>query len=569
MTHRKKFPPNICPLDPSGEIRMRFFPFLLSIVLGLACLPTNSAWLSAADELPAVDRPIEEVVDTLIDARLAVAGVAAAPGVDDAAFLRRATLDLAGRIPSAHEVETYLASADAGKRAIVVDRLLASPDFAYHLRNEYDVLLMAGKGNGEWREWLLRTVQDDRRWPQIFREVMLPHEDQADLKAAAEFLKSRAANVDDMTNDTSRLFFGVSINCAKCHDHPLVPDWAQDHYYGMASFFNRTYLTQKRFLAEREEGGLKFLTTAGAEKQARLIFLTRGELAEPPPLVKTDEERKAAEAKQKADNEGATPPAPAAYSRRARLVEVALDGGGDGFLARAFINRLWARLFGAGLVTPLDQMHSENPPSHPELLAWLARDAATHDYDVRRLVRGLVLSRTYARASRWEQPGERPSDRLFAVAEVKPLSPMQLALSLAIAVANPTDLAQRQQDQEAWATQRRNLENQAHGLASQLEIPGEDFQVGVGEALLFSNGRRIEDEYLRDSGDRLVGALKATGDPAQVVRQAFVSVLSRPPDAEETAWCEKYLADRADRPVAALRQLVWALMTSSEFRFNN
>lgn len=164
---------------------MRLFPFLLSLALALACLPTNSVWLSAADELPAADRPIEEVVDALIDARLAAAGVAAAPGVDDAAFLRRATLDLAGRIPSAHEVEIFLASADAGKRAIVVDRLLASPDFAYHLRNEYDVLLMAGKGNGEWREWLLRTVQEDRRWPQIFREVMLPHEDQTDLKAAA------------------------------------------------------------------------------------------------------------------------------------------------------------------------------------------------------------------------------------------------------------------------------------------------------------------------------------------------------------------------------------------------
>ncbi|HQU44552.1 MAG TPA: DUF1553 domain-containing protein, partial [Pirellulales bacterium] len=359
-------------------------------------------------------------------------------------------------------------------------------------------------------------------WPQLFREVMLPREDNSDLKAAAEFLKSRAANVDDMTNDTSRLFLGVSINCAKCHDHPLVPDWAQDHYYGMASFFSRTYLTKKKFLAEREEGDLKFRTTAGEEKQARLIFLTSGEIAETSLAGKSDAERQAAEEKQKADNERETPPEPALHSRRAQLVEVALRPDPAAFFPRAFVNRLWARLFGQGLVTPLDQMHSENPASHPELLAWLARDAETHNYDLRRLVRGLALSRTYGRSSRWEQATERPSERLFAVAAVKPLTPMQFALSLAIATANPTELAQRRENAELWAARRRDLENHAQGLASQIEIPGENFQVSIGEALLFSNGPQIENEYLRDSGDRLIGVLKPASGRKPSARPSFL-----------------------------------------------
>src|SRR5262249_39750932 len=119
----------------------------------------------------------------------------------------------------------------------------------------------------------------------------------------------------------------------------------------------------------------------------------------------------------------AQPPAPK-FSTRARLAELALEPAGRDFFARAIVNRVWQRLFGQGLVSPIDQMHSENPPSHPELLAWLARDMAENHYDLRRLVRGLVLSRAYARDSRY--PGDRwPAANLFAVAPVRALTPAQ------------------------------------------------------------------------------------------------------------------------------------------------
>lgn len=259
---------------------MRFARCWLACSLAAAWLGLWDARLSA-DELLAPDRPIEQVVDYYIDAGLAAAGVTPAPPADDANFVRRVTLDLAGRIPSSAEVRSYLQSTAPERKQQLVDRLLASPDFSYQQRNEFDVFLMAGKGNGEWRDWLLKALAENRRWPELFRSIMLPRETDAAEKAAVTFLKSRAANVDDMTNDTSRLFFGVSINCAKCHDHPLVADWTQDHYFGMASFFNRTYLTKKQFLAEREDGQLKFRTTAGQEKEARLLFLTSAEISEP------------------------------------------------------------------------------------------------------------------------------------------------------------------------------------------------------------------------------------------------------------------------------------------------
>src|SRR5436190_10716112 len=403
---------------------MRFVRITLPALLACACLAGFSTALPA-EELLAPDRPIEEVVDHYIDAGLTAAGVSPAPAADEANFIRRITLDLAGRIPLASEVQSFLQSAEPDKKARLVDRLLASPDFTYQRRNELDVLLMAGKGTGEWRDWLLKSVAENRSWPDTFRQIILPSEADAAEKAAATFLKTRAANVDDMTNDTSRLFFGVSINCAKCHDHPLVPDWTQDHYFGMASFFSRTYLTKKNFLAEREEGKLKFRTTAGEEKEARLLFLTSAEINEPSLADKSDAQRQAGEEKQKADNDRETPPEPALYSRRAQLVEVGLRPDPAGFFPRAFANRTWASLFGRGLVTPLDQMHSENNPSHPDLLAWLARDTDAHRYDVKRLVRGLVLSRAYARSSRWELSTERPAEKLFAVAAARPLTPMQ------------------------------------------------------------------------------------------------------------------------------------------------
>lgn len=546
---------------------MRFVRITLLAALVCACLAGFSAALPA-EELLAPDRPVEEVVDHYIDAALVAAGVTPAPPADDANFIRRLTLDLAGRIPVASEVQSFLQSPEHDKKARLVDRLLASPDFNYQRRDELDVLLMAGKGNGEWRDWLLKAVAENRPWPDMFRQIMLPNEADAAEKAAVTFLKTRAANVDDMTNDTSRLFFGVSINCAKCHDHPLVADWTQDHYFGMASFFNRTYLTKKKFLAEREDGKLKFRTTAGEEKEARLLFLTSAEINEPTLADKSDAERQAGEEKQKADNERETPPEPAHYSRRAQLVEVGLRPDPNAFFPRAFANRTWASLFGRGLVTPLDQMHSENNPSHPGLLAWLARDADSHRYDVKRIVRGLVLSQAYARSSRWEQTTERPAEKLFAVAAARPLTPMQYALSLAVATAAPAEVSQKLENAEQWTARRRDLENQAYGFAQQLEIPGENFQIGVAEPLLFSNGGQIANEYLRDSGDRLVGALKGISDRNQLIQTGYLAVLSREAQPDELEAVSKYLAAREDRPAAAIGQFVWALVSGSEFRFN-
>ena len=257
--------------------------------------------------------------------------------------------------------------------------------------------------------------------------MMTSQDEAADKKnPALEFLRARSKSVEEMTNDTSALFFGVSINCAKCHDHPLVDDWKQDHFYGMTSFFSRTYLTKKGTLAEKQFGKVSFKPAKGDEKQAPFMFLS-GALVDEPKREITDEQRKAEEAEVKRQREDDKAPLPSLpkFSPRAKLVEVALQAGNNQFFSRSIVNRVWGRLMGRAMIDPPDQLHSDNVASHPELLSWLERDLVSHGYDLKRLIQGIVLSRAYARSSQWDAKKELPDPELFAVAVPRPLSPRQ------------------------------------------------------------------------------------------------------------------------------------------------
>jgi hypothetical protein len=522
----------------------------------------------AADLFPA-DRPIAEAADCYLDETLRKEGVKPAPIADDATLVRRITLDLAGRIPTTAEARAYVESTDPEKKTRLVDRLMASQGFVRHQVTELDAMLMVGN-KGSLREYLTRVVGANLAWDKIFRELMLPDQTDKAQKAAAEYLRGRVKDVDRLTAEVSSTFFGVNISCAQCHDHPLVLDWKQDHFYGMKAFLDRTFVTgngNNGFLAERGTGTVKFKTTEGVERQARMMFLTGRKVDEPgakdlPPDAQNKEKERLQQAKK-----AKTPPPPPQFSARAKLVEVALQPGDRDFFARSIVNRVWHRLFGRGLVMPLDQMHSANPPSHPDLLAWLARDTIEHGYDLRRLIRGLVLSRAYARDTRWDGE-EPPRPSLFAVAVVRPLTPAQLACSLRLATADPASLPPDLKPAE-FEKRILALEDGARSLAGVLGSSAADTQIGVAEALFFSNGKRIPQDLLSDGDGRLVGRLKQIAAPAEQIDLAVRNVLSRPPDDEDRRVLAEYLVERTDRPEEACRQVVWALLTCAEFRFNH
>jgi hypothetical protein len=535
------------------------------ILLVAAAALVAARGVAVADELLPADRPIEAVIDHYIDARLKAENIPTAGPADDATIIRRLTLDLVGRIPTVAETKAYVASTDPDKRVKLVDRLIASPAYARHQAAEYDVMMMEGTDKGSIRGYLQNAFAENKPWNAIFRDVMVADESDPKQKGAGEFLRTRIKDVDKLTSEVSVVFFGVNISCAKCHDHPKVQDWKQDHFYGMKAFFNRTF-DNGGFLAEREYGNVKYKTTKGVEKPAKMMFLTGKVIDAPGKEPSKDDEKKEKAMLEEFKKKKQAPPKPS-FSARQQLVETALQPGQRDFFARAIANRVWHRLLGHGLVMPLDQMHSANPPSHPELLDWMARDVIDHGYDLRRLTRGLVLSKAYARTSKWTASEDAPSPRFFAVARTRALTPMQMAMSLRMATTDPLSLPETLKPEEL-EKKLEGLEQSARGFASQIEQPGEDFQIGAGEALLFSNNQRVMAEFLSENTDRLVGRMKQTKEPKEAIEFAVRSTLCRPPTDEEYKVMGEYLQRRADRAVPAYQQLVWALITNSEFRFN-
>lgn len=557
---------------PGRPTSRRFLPWsamhqttvrLLSSFVPLLAL----ASAASAGDLPAADLPIPQVIDALVNARLTERKATPAPLVDDAGFIRRVTLDLAGRTPTLAEVTAYVESTDPEKKLKLVDRLIASPDFVHHHRNELENLLME-QSDGKFRDWLTKAVKENRPWDEMFRQMMVGKEENPDEQPALTFLKQRVQSPDDLTNDVARLFFGVSVNCAKCHDHPLVDDWKQDHYYGFLSFFNRTYKTKKNLLAEKFSGDVKFKTTKGEEKLARMMFITGASFDEPK-VEKSKEQLKAEDdevKKQLNDDKAEAPPVPP-FSPRAKFVELALQPSDMPFFPRNITNRMWVRMLGRGLVDPPDQMHSGNPASHPELLTWLTRDTVSHQYDLRRLLRGIALSDAYARSSQWSGEGESPSYNLFALGLVRALTPRQYGAALVIASTSP-DQFPADMKPEDWEKRREGIEGAAGSWGGQFEKPNEHFQVPVDEALFFANSKRIEDDLVRDGQDRLVGKLKSMTDRRQQIDLAFRNALGRAPGEDEIAASEAFLEQRKDRPVDGIKQFVWSLLTSPEVRFN-
>ena len=221
----------------------RLLPLTLT-VLGSVALPAPGA-------APA-DVPIEQAIDRAIDAGLSKASLKPAAPADDATLLRRLTLDLVGRIPTVAETTAYLADTDPAKKSKLVDRLMASGGFARHQAQEFATLMQndqkprKGGKTTALRDYLRAAIAENRPWDRIFRELMLPDQAEPKVNGAEEFLKSRVKDLNRLTIDVSTIFFGVNVSCAQCHDHPQVSDWTQDHFYGMKSFFARTFENKRQ-----------------------------------------------------------------------------------------------------------------------------------------------------------------------------------------------------------------------------------------------------------------------------------------------------------------------------------
>ena len=291
-----------------------------------------------AQELLPPDTSLQDAVDHYIEAEQATGNIKSAEQVDDYVLIRRTMLDLVGRIPTIAEVQAYVADEDPEKRVKLVDRLMAQPEFteqlAYDLNN-----ILAPAGKADLEAYLADALAANKGWDTMFADMIYGNYDEEMPKQAMQFVNLRINDIDNLTNATSALFFGVNISCAKCHDHPLVSEWTQAHFYGMKSFFNRSF-SNGDFVAERAYGEIKYATTSGEQLDARLMFLTGSVIEEPEPVVLDDEAKK----KEKADFEQLKKdkkPAPAPeFSRRAQLIEIALRENDREYFSKNIVNRM-------------------------------------------------------------------------------------------------------------------------------------------------------------------------------------------------------------------------------------
>ncbi len=342
-------------------------------------------------------KPLHQRIDELVDAGQIGPTATAAT---DAEFLRRVYLDLVGTIPTAAEARAFLDDTAADKRPKLIARLLASPEHARHLATWFDVMLMErrpakGVADAEWRKFLFDSIRANKPYDQLVREILTSDGSDAATRPAANFLLARDAEPNVVTRDVGRIFFGRDLQCCQCHDHPLVDDYYQDEYYGIFALVGRTSVfvdkkdKDKQYLAEKADGDPKFVSVfdkAKIERQGQ----PRVPLGEPiaDPQIAPGEEYAV-----KPDKEVRGVPK---YSRRAALAKAATEN--NSAFQRNIVNRLWAMLFGEGLVDPVDMHNRANPPANEAVLDLLATEFAAHEYDVRWLLGELVQSRTYQRS---------------------------------------------------------------------------------------------------------------------------------------------------------------------------
>ena len=496
----------------------------------------GSLVLLATDRLMAEERPEDRRVAERIDAALGEHwqkhNIVPAGLADDAVFLRRVMLDLTGRIPTPAELTDFEADSDPKKRGRLISRLINEPEFASHFAHRLDQMIQGRyAGNAEFIGWLEKSLAGGKSWDRMFEQMMLGPWKEPEQKPASRFLDKRAKASDVLANDAARVFFGVDISCAKCHDHPLVAIGRKT----ITTAWSRFSIAPREATAKSARRPRASRLSAGDGKKctAAMMFLSGRRVIEPAFAARRQKQK------------------PPIASRRERLVKLALDD--RVFFSRSIVNRLWAEFFGRGLIEPVDQMHSESVPAVPGLLDWLAEDFAATGYDLKRLIRTMVSSRAYQLDSRWDEASPKPDADSFAVARLRPLTRRQLAASLLIATGTNSP---GQLDQEKIAS-----------LASALDPRIAAFQSSAAQRVL-SNSPTVQ-KLFKVEGDNLAGRLAKISDANRLVEEAIRTIFGRDPRPEEGQELAAWIKSQAGDQSQTCEQLVWALATSAEFRFNH
>ncbi len=493
------------------------------------------------------------------------AGITPSPRADDAEWLRRLHLDLVGHIPSVREVEKFLADRSRTKRAVEVDRLLDSPEFARHFATIWTDLLVGRASRAEVNRPALATFlrdnfQQNRPWSEIVYDLVTA-EGRTDKNGAVNFL---VAHLNDgaipATGITSRLFLGTQLQCNQCHDHPF-DNSKQELFWAFNSFFQQAVVVRD----EKYDPKTGRMVIAGIELATKdydgpVYFETRNGLMK----VAYPEYR------------GTRVDPGKTTSRRHELARL-MTQGDESSLATSFVNRIWNQFHGRSFTPQVDDMGPHSPPTHPALLDRLAEEFVQSGYDTKQLIRWVCNSESYQLTSKFSEGNSKDNPEageipLFSRMYVKPMSPEQLYDSLVVAtqgqLAGGPTLDQTDKTRDQWLRQFVvSFDTEENDETSTLDG-------SITQSLLMMNGDLVREATSIQSGTWLHKLLSSRETETERIQSLFQSALSRPASPKELAMVKKLLKSAANhvknaKPENAYQDIYWALLNSNEFILNH
>jgi len=544
------------------------FRWALALVACLAGVTSSSAWgvehaptTDSTSTPPSTDpilsaQELAEQIDALIAAGWNTAGVEPAPPCDDATFLRRVSLDLAGRIPSIGEVREFFDDPRPEKRREAVERLLNHASFAAHFANVWRGLLLPGaNNNAETRTllppleaWLRLRFAERAPYDRLVTEVLttrvtVPSANVVPTMTStaptpAAFFFANERKPESLASSASRLFLGVQLQCAECHDHPFA-DWKRDEFWSFAAFFRDVAAPPMPVEGET--------TSTAASNEPGLEIPGTGRRALP---------RYLRDVQSVPDDE----------NQRVLLARW-LTSAENPYFARATVNRLWGHLLGYGLIEPIDDVSVVNPPSHPEVLDLLISQFVAHRFDLSYLIQAIVSTRAYQLSS----GGINATDldpRLFARMPIKTLTAEQLFDSLVEATGYRPARAAATNAVNLGEGSARSQFVARFGVAVERPAEGES---SILLALAMMNGELIGSATNVDNSELLTAVSEAPFfDTAGRVETLFLATLSRRPAPEELRIFVEHIQSRQKvNDEQALADVFWALLNSSEFQLNH
>jgi len=493
-------------------------------------------------------------IDDLILKKLENLRIPPSEGISENEFIRRAFLDATGTLPTPVEVEAFIGDKAPGKRARLIDSLLERKEYVDYWTNRWsDVLLVSSaklQSNAMWtfHDWIRASVASNKPWNQFVREVVTASGNTLENGAAHYYVIHKEPT--DLNENVSMAFLGMSITCARCHNHPLEK-WTQKQYYEMANLFSRVGLKNGM-----RGGDVQVYSNPSGE-------INHPRLGKPLPPRPLDGEALQLDSDK---------------DRREYLADW-LTSPKNPYFARALVNRVWKNFFGRGLVEAVDDMRATNPPSNEELLAAMTKDFVDHGFDVKYLVRTVMNSAAYQRSSRTSESNQQ-DDRYYShyILRRLPAEALLDAVSQVTGVATqftgyPAGMrAMEVPDARVTSYFLKAFGKPPRVMTCECERSSEP---SVTQALHIINGETIN-QKLRARGGLVDNFVRLGMSNRMIVNHLYLAAFSRAPSEDELKSLEATLSPNqqsGELPMDARRQqiedLVWAVLTSKEFMFNH